>query len=47
MPKVEKNTEPDNEQNDTSMLVGFARKSNACYSFINYTKREHYTIKSL
>ena len=29
MPKVEKNTEPDNEQNDTSMLVGFARKSNA------------------
>ena len=27
MPKVEKKTGPDNEQNDTRMLVGFARKS--------------------
>ena len=29
MPKEEKNTEPDNEQNANSMLVGFVRKSNA------------------
>ncbi len=29
MPKVKNNTEPDNENNTNSMLVGFIRKSNA------------------
>ncbi len=29
MPKTQKNTEPENEQNANSMLVGFVRKSNA------------------
>ena len=29
MPKAEKNTEPENEQNTNSTLVGFVRKSNA------------------
>ena len=29
MPKVENNTEPDNENNTNSILVGFIRKSNA------------------
>mgnify|MGYP003681998791 FL=1 len=29
MPTKQKNTEPENEQNTNSMLVGFVRKSNA------------------
>ena len=29
MPKAQKNTEPENEQNTNSTLVGFVRKSNA------------------
>ena len=29
MPKAQKNTEPENEQNINSTLVGFVRKSNA------------------
>lgn len=29
MPKIQKNTQPDDEQNANSTLVGFVRKSNA------------------
>ena len=29
MPKIQKNTQPDDEQNTNSTLVGFVRKSNA------------------